>query len=541
MHATITLSGLSFTTADGHSLFNDIDAVFGPGIAGLVGRNGAGKTTLLKIMAGRVTPTSGTVCLAGSLAMLNQTVRAPEGATLADCFGIGGMLRMVEAAAAGRATAEQLATVDWLAEERAEAALSRFALDYPLTTPLSCLSGGELTRARLAALTYDDPDFILLDEPTNNLDSAGREQLLAFLSGWRCGALVVSHDRALLEAMPEIVELTGRGITRYGGNYGFYEEVKAAEIENRERRLGEATREVRQVSAAARRRAERKARTDAKGLKARKRKDMPKMLLDGMKAQAEATAARQNALHDRQAEKAAEALDEAKARLEVVSPFAITLPPSGLAAGRRVVKADGLAGGYDAQAPLFRDLSFEMTGPERVAIEGRNGAGKSTLVKTLSGGLRPLGGTAEICVPFALFDQAVSLLDRGASVRDNFRRLNPHDGENACRAALARFRFRAGEALKRVADLSGGELLRAGLAVAIGGSRPAQLLILDEPTNHLDLESLATLEAGLNAYDGALLVISHDRVFLERIGIATRIVLSGDGAARRQNIASDVP
>ncbi len=537
MHATITLSGLSFTTADGHSLFNDIDAVFGPGLTGLVGRNGVGKTTLLKLIAGEIAPSSGTVSVAGRFGLFDQTVRPEEGETLADCFAITAMLEMIRDAGEGRASVETMGRIDWLAEEKAVAALSRFAIAHPLTTPFVSLSGGELTRARLAALTYDDPDFILLDEPTNNLDAAGRRLLLDFLGGWRGGALVVSHDRELLEAMSEIAELTSLGITRYGGNYSFYEQAKAADIENRERRLSEATREVRQVAAAARQRAERKARTDAKGVKGRKRNDMPKMVLDGMKARSEETTARRNALNDRQAEKAAEALSEAKARLEVVAPFAITLPPSGLAAGRRVLKAEGLAGGYDAEAPLFSDLSFEMTGPECVAIEGGNGAGKSTLVKTLTGGIRPLAGTAEICVPFALFDQAVSMLDPAVSVRDNFRRLNPHDGENACRSALARFRFRADDALKRVAELSGGELLRAGLAVAIGGSRPAQLLILDEPTNHIDLESLATLEAGLKAYDGALLVISHDRVFLERIGVATRIALSGDGAARRQNIA----
>ena len=413
-----------------------------------------------------------------------------------------------------------------------------FDIAYPLTTPLSGLSGGELTRARLAALIYDDPDFILLDEPTNNLDAAGRKLLLDFLGGWRGGALVVSHDRALLEAMTEIVELTGRGITRYGGNYSFYEQAKAAEVENSERRLSEATREARQVSAAARQRAEREARTDARGRKARKRNDMPKMVLDGMKAQSEATAARQNALNGRQAEKAAEALSEAKARLEVVAPFQISLPISGLAAGRRVLKADRLAGGYDADAPLFRDLSLEMTGPERVANRraerrreidsGKDAFGRASTACGNGGNLRaPLRSSTSRCQ--CLIRRRACATISGASTRMTAR-MRAGRRLRGSGSALK-------EALKRVADLSGGELLRAGLAVAIGGSRPAQLLILDEPTNHLDLESLATLEAGLNAYDGALLVISHDRVFLERIGIATRIALSGNGPIRRQNIA----
>ena len=119
----------------------------------------------------------------------------------------------------------------------------------------------------------------------------------------------------------------------------------------------------------------------------------------------------------------------------------------------------------------------------------------------------------------------MSFLDRQASILDNFRRLNPEDDETACRAALARFRFRADAALKPVGALSGGEALRAGLACVLGGSVPPQLLILDEPTNHLDLESIETVEEGLALYDGALLLVSHDERFLDAVGISRRLDL----------------
>jgi ATPase subunit of ABC transporter with duplicated ATPase domains len=126
---------------------------------------------------------------------------------------------------------------------------------------------------------------------------------------------------------------------------------------------------------------------------------------------------------------------------------------------------------------------------------------------------------------FSLFDQSVSLLDRSLSIRENFSNLNPQANENACRAALARFMFRADAALQQVSTLSGGQLLRAGLACVLGGAKPPPLLILDEPTNHLDIDSIAAVEAGLQAYDGALLVVSHDEVFLENIGISRLLQL----------------
>ena len=527
MHASITLSGLSYSTADGHTLFKDISAVFNGGLTGFVGRNGVGKTTLLKLISGVLPPSSGNVDVTGRIAVLDQAVSAGEGETLATLFGIEDMLAVIASAERGEADAEALAAIDWTAAERAVATLARFDLAVPLSTPLTRLSGGEITRARLAALAFDAPDFVLLDEPTNNLDAPGREALVRFLRDFRGGALVVSHDRALLEHMDSIIELTSLGMTRHGGNFSFYEAEKEAERHALEQELRDAAKDVRKAARTVRERSERKARRDAKGRRLRERRDQPKMVLDGMKAQAERTGARDRALSERQQQEAAAELDSARARVEVVAPFTVTLARSGLASGRRVATAGHLTGGYRPDKPLFRDLSFEMTGPERVAITGRNGTGKSTLIDILTGRRAPLGGSAGIHVTHALFDQTVSLLDPDQTVRDNFRRLNPDDDENACRAALARFRFRADAALQSVSTLSGGERLRAGLAAAIGGTKPAELLILDEPTNHLDLESLATLEAGLNAYDGAILVVSHDATFLERIGVGRSIDLDG--------------
>ena len=147
------------------------------------------------------------------------------------------------------------------------------------------------------------------------------------------------------------------------------------------------------------------------------------------------------------------------------------------------------------------------------------------MLALIAGQLPPWTGTVRVMTDFAMLDQRVSVLDPSTSIRDNFRRLNPDADENACRAALARFMFRADAALEIVSCLSGGQLLRAGLACVLGGAAPPPLLILDEPTNHLDLESIAAVEVGLRDYDGALLVISHDEAFLQSIGVTRRLAL----------------
>jgi ATPase subunit of ABC transporter with duplicated ATPase domains len=204
----------------------------------------------------------------------------------------------------------------------------------------------------------------------------------------------------------------------------------------------------------------------------------------------------------------------------------IRMSATKLAASRRVLKLDKVTAGYDPAHPIVRDLTLSIIGPERVAITGQNGSGKTTLVKLIVGEMQPFEGTVSVAVDFAFLDQRVSILDLDASIADNFVRLNPGASENACRSTLAGFRFRADAALQIAGTLSGGQMLRAGFACVLGGATPPPLLILDEPTNHLDIDSVQAIEAGLAAYDGALLVVSHDESFLADIGIDRRLELA---------------
>ena len=348
----------------------------------------------------------------------------------------------------------------------------------------------------------------------------------ALLHGWRGGALVVSHDRTLLNEMDQIAELTSLGLSIYGGNWDAFSALKASELDAAEHRLADAERELDLLERKAQQQKERKARKDSRGKALRARGDIPKILLGGMKERAEYTGGGNANLASRRRTGAEDALAGARSRIEVLLPVRVSLPPSGLPASRQVMTASGLTGGYSPERPVIAAIDLAMVGPERVALTGPNGSGKSTLLRLLTGELSPSSGVATIHVPFAMLDQSVSILAPDLSVRDNYLRLNPRENENACRAALARFRFRGEAADKPVSVLSGGQRLAAGLACTIGSGAPPQLLILDEPTNHLDLDALAAVEAGLISYDGALLVVSHDAAFLDAIGISRTIALA---------------
>lgn len=526
MPAAITLSHLSWSTPEGRALFSDCNITFTAERAGLVGRNGVGKTTLLKLIAGGLQPQAGMVTVGGTIGFLRQSLSAAAGESVADLFGVRSALDLLRRAEHGDATAEELADADWPLEARLEQALGAVGLHTDSATPLSALSGGQQTRAALAALIFGQPDFLLLDEPTNNLDRDGRDRVIDLLAGWQKGAIVVSHDRELLDTMDAIVELTSLGVTRYGGNWSLYRERKALELAAARKDLGEAERRLESLAASARETAERKARKDRAGRKKASKGDMPRILIGGLKMRSEKTSGGNARIaEDRQAEAQAAAAD-ARARIEVLQPLSVTLAKTNLPEGRMVLELSEASAGYRADAPVLCNLSFAVTGPERIAICGANGCGKTTLINLIAGRLEPWSGQVRVKLPFALLDQRVDLLDDDTSILANFRRLNPGTDDNACRAALARFMFRADAALQTVSTLSGGQRLRAGLACVIGGAAPQPLLILDEPTNHLDIDAIEAVEAGLRAYDGALLVVSHDAAFLEAIGITRRIELS---------------
>lgn len=527
MSALIVAENLGHQTPDGRPLFDCLSLSFGAERTGLIGRNGVGKTTLLKLLLGDIQPQSGIVRRHGHVGVLRQEVRTKPGASVADQMGVADALDRLDRIAAGHASEDDLAKADWMLEARMAEALADTGLaGLDPHQPVSALSGGEVTRLSLAALLLDVPDMLVLDEPTNNLDASARALVAKILERWRGGAIVVSHDRALLRQMDRIVELSSLGARVYGGNWDVYHARKALEKEATERDLATAERAIKQADRAAQQAREKKQKRDAQGKRNRASRSQPKVLLDKQKERSEASHGRQRIVTDRLRQDATENLTEKRQAVERLRSLRVDLPSTNLPAGKTVLTFDHVGWKTPAGRTVLSDLSFTVTGPQRVAVIGPNGAGKTTLIKLANGDLRPATGIVHrFNGGIAMLDQNVSLMHPADTIVENFRRLHPDADETACRTVLARFLFRADAAEVPVGTLSGGETLRAALACVLGGPAPPQLLILDEPTNHLDLESIAAIEAALADYDGALLVVSHDRDFLEVIGIERLIKL----------------
>ena len=318
---SITLSRISWSTPDGQSLFTDLDLSFTAERAGLVGRNGVGKTTLFRLITRELAPRSGSVSIAGTTGMLRQSVQVDPEDTIADLFEARQALALLRRAGAGDATASELAEADWTVETRIERALLDVGLEAHPQTPLLSLSGGQRTRASLAALIFQQPDFLLLDEPTNNLDRDGRDAVAALLAGWRGGAVIISHDRELLDRMDAIVELTSLGATRYGGNWSHYRQRKSIELASAEHDLADAAKRLSEVARSVQTTAERKARKDGAGKRKGQRGDMPKILLGGLKRKAEATTGDNARLAERLKTEAEADLAEARRRIEILPAF----------------------------------------------------------------------------------------------------------------------------------------------------------------------------------------------------------------------------
>ncbi len=524
MSSLLTLDSLSLSTPDGRPLLSGLTFSFDRRRTALVGRNGCGKSTLLRAMAGDVEPAAGTITRVGSVGLLRQdwpddTIGIAQALDMAAPFAV---LRRIEA---GDGDEDDFAAADWTLDERIAAALSGVGLSaLDLDRPLASLSGGQRTRVALARVVIASPDLLLLDEPTNNLDADGRAAIAALIAGWKGGVLVASHDRALLETMDRIVELTPIGCHSVDGGWSEFVAIRDADRARTAHELDRAETGLRQAERAAQAQREKKARRDKAGRAFGASGSVPRIVAGMMKERAEGSGARESEVARRLVGEADASRTAARERVEVVTPLRIDLPPSGLSSSRELLRIEKaiIARGDRRIGPL--DLTIR--GPERVALRGANGSGKTSTLLLAVGLVDPIAGRVSRSDRIALLDQHVGLLDRDATILANLRALNPMLSENEAHAALARFAFRNQAALRVVGSLSGGERLRAGLACVLSAARPPQLLLLDEPTNHLDLDSIDVLEAALRGHDGALLVVSHDPAFLQAIGIEREMALS---------------
>ncbi len=519
------------------TLFEGLNLTVAPGdVVGVVGANGAGKSTLLRILAGDVAPLDGTVSIApadgfvGWLPQEHQRVAGETvGAYIARRTGCTAATQAMEAAAAALAD-PVAADVDpsdvysaaldhWLAtgaadlDERLPAVLADLGLDtdavQPISTLMTDLSGGQAARVGLAALVLSRFDIVLLDEPTNDLDLDGLARLEQFVRDLRGGVVLVSHDREFLaRSVTRVLELdlAQNTTTVFGGGYESYLEER--EVARRHRREEYDEFAEKKADLVARARTQRE--WSSQGVRNAMRKAPDN---DKIRRRAATESSEKQAQKVRQMESRIARLEEvAEPRKEWTLEFTIGAAPRSSAVVATLDNAVVRQGEF-----VLGPVSLQINAGERIGITGPNGAGKSTLLRLLLGRRQPDQGRASLGANVAVgeIDQARADFTGPGRLVDRFEQRVPSWPTADVRTLLAKFGLRADHVERAVDELSPGERTRAGLALlqACG----TNVLVLDEPTNHLDLAAIEQLEQALETYDGALLLVTHDRRMLQNV------------------------
>jgi ATP-binding cassette subfamily F protein uup len=479
------MSGISLTFG-GEPVFADLDLVVQPGDrVALVGRNGSGKSTLMKVMAGLVEPDQGSIVVppGKTVGYMEQDPQMTGFATLGDFAASAlepGEMYRVERAGEG--------------------------LKFDPARPVETASGGERRRAALAKLMAEAPDLMLLDEPTNHLDIEAITWLEDELKSTRAAFVLISHDRAFLRALTRATLWIDRGqVRRQEKGFEAFEAWRDKIWEEEDQQRHKLNRLIKSES-----------RWAVEGISARRKRNMGRV----------------RALQDLKAERAAQIKRQGTAELAL---------EAGPKSGRKVIEAEGLSKAYDGKA-IVTGFSLKVQRGERIAFVGPNGAGKTTLLKMLLGMEQPDEGrvTLGTNLEIAFFDQTRDQLDPDASLWENLT-TDPALGISGKAdqvmvrgqpkhvvGYLKEFLFDERQVRAPVRSLSGGEKARLLLARLM--ARQSNLLVLDEPTNDLDVETLDLLQELLDSYDGTVLLVSHDRDFLDRVATTT-IAMEGDGRA----------
>lgn len=531
----IILNNVSFHLDQAPVRFNGINLTFDSLKYGIVGHNGVGKTTLLKLLIGELMPDSGSLLRSCKMINVPQSHRSVDNqASISDVLDASPILQALKRINNGSVEENDFDIVadHWDIEKRIQDALRTFNL-WPIDLNLSFhqLSGGQKTKALLAKTLIFTADFFLFDEPTNNLDVQSRDILYQYIEDSPKGMIIISHDRKLLNKCDRIVEITTKGIDVYGGNYDFYKEQRETKRLAIEHEIQARTERLISSRKAVQTRMERHQQNESSGRKEKIKQikgkgSYNKIELKAKKGKSENTNRRIRLQATRKLDAVNQELSAARSQLEVQEQLDIFLAQTKAPNNKTVINIKNLCFGYDNQSNLIDNFNLHLSGPDRVAITGPNGCGKSTLIQLIRGLLVPNAGQITIGVKMiAYLDQMVSFLDPSLSIVENFLKLNPYAQPFDAYSALASFKFRNKDAEKCVGQLSGGERMRAGLAISLMSSPPPQLIILDEPTNHLDLDAIEAIENALKLYQGAILAVSHDEAFLNNIAINQTITL----------------
>ena len=497
----------------------------------LVGNNGIGKSTLLKIMAGELQPSAGLIQTDTDPYYIPQLFGQFNELTVAQALQIEGKLQALQEILAGKVTEENLTLLndDWAIEERCQEALNYWKLELlALTQKMETLSGGQKTKVFLSGISIHQPQLVLLDEPSNHLDTSGRQLLYDFIQSTSCTLMVVSHDRTLLNLLDAVYELSSRGITIYGGNYNFYAEQKQLESHALHEDVRSKEKALRKAKAVERETVERQQKLDARGKKKQKQAGMPKVVMNLLRNNAEKSTARVKGEHAEKVGALSQGLSELRKELPGIDKMKFGFDNSVLHTGKLLFTASDINFGYGTELLWKEPLSLQIRSGERVALKGVNGSGKTTLIKIILAEFEPQMGQVQRADLRAVYiDQDYSLIDNQCSIYEQAQQFNTSAlQEHDIKIRLNRFLFTADDWDKPCVALSGGEKMRLMLCCLTISQQAPDMIILDEPTNNLDIQNIEILTAAVNEYQGTLIVVSHDEYFLEQISVKRTIELN---------------
>ena len=508
---------------NGEILFQNISCSMTKNRVGLVGRNGVGKSILASILSGKMEPSGGTVTSPKSFAVYHQQsshLLSTE-LSIAQFLGKENVLEALKQVESGNSSEHWFDVIgeQWDLSVQLGQQLNDLGLPPEADFPCAQLSGGQLARLHLWQLFERDVELLILDEPSNHLDTQAKQWLLESMRAFKGAILLISHDRVLLREMDEMWELSGLGLQVFGGNYDDYAEQKRTELQAVERQLTSVDKLIKKAEVQAQRNREKAEQRAAQGNKLRKEGSHGKSLLDSKKDKATARVSnrkkneqlRQVYLQDKE--------QSLKSRREQLKGQKLYLEdsPSRL---RKVVSI------LEGVLPFGSDkpISLQVYANDKIHLTGKNGCGKSTLLKTFLGELSLQQGEMKLNTPLYYLDQYFGVIRAELSMLDNLMRQCDGIKESDARTLLAGIGFRRDSVFRLGCMLSGGEKMK--LAMLIVSHQPNQpLLLLDEPDNHLDLDSKVMLAQALRNYRGGFVLVSHDHDFVTESGIQKQVTL----------------